>query len=33
MVYQSEHTNHDIHLNFLFQIHPILFEHADNLYH
>ena len=29
-MYHSEHIGHDIHLDFLFQIHPILFEHAYN---
>ena len=33
ITYYIEHTNHDIHQGFLFQILPICFYNAHNLYH
>ena len=31
-MYHFEHTSHDTHRDYLFQIHAILFEHAHNPY-
>ena len=32
IMYHTEHTSHDTHQDYLFQILPILFEHANSLY-
>ena len=32
IMYRTEHTNHDTHQDFLFQMIPILFQHARSLH-